>query len=133
MAATGVREVMSRDLVAIAPSATVAEAATVMGERGVGSALVVEGDALVGIFTERDIVRALAADFDAPRLPVDGWMTRDPVTTQASATTREALERMLAGGFRHLPVLDGDRLVGMVSMRDLSRAASTGPATRPET
>jgi CBS domain-containing protein len=119
-----VRDIMSTDLVTVGPSATVAEAATLMGERHVGSALVVEGDSLVGIFTERDIVRALSQDFAAPREPVSSWMTRDPVTIHPDATVEEALDRMLAGGFRHLPVVDGDRLVGVVSMRDVSRVVA---------
>lgn len=122
MAVTTVAEVMSRELVTIAPGTTVAEAATVMGENGVGSALVVGEDGLIGIFTERDIVRALGADFDAPRHAVDGWMTRSPATVPSTATVRLALDQMLEGGFRHLPVVDGGRLVGMVSMRDLSRS-----------
>lgn len=132
MAVTTVAEVMSRELVTIAPGTTVAEAATVMGGHGVGSALVMDGDDLVGIFTERDIVRALGADFDAPRHPVDGWMTRAPVTVAPTATVRLALDRMLEGGFRHLPVLDGGRLVGVVSMRDLSRSGELADPDRED-
>jgi len=114
---------MSRDLVTVDPTATVAEAATVMGGRGVGSALVVEGQRPAGIFTERDILRALARDFDAAHHPVADWMTHDPATIEADADVVEARDRMLAGGFRHLPVTDGGILVGIVSLRDLSRSA----------
>ena len=61
-----IRDVMHEGIISVEPSSTVAEAATVMGGKHVGSALVMEGDAVLGIFTERDIVRALSQDFDAP-------------------------------------------------------------------
>jgi CBS domain-containing protein len=120
-----VGELMTRDLITVAPSATVAEAATLMGERHVGSALVLEGDRLAGIFTERDIVRALGEHFDAAGHPVSSWMTRNPSTISPGASAEEALEAMLHGGFRHLPVTDDQRVVGMLSLRDLA-AASEG-------
>ena len=119
-----IRDVMTSNLITVAPSSTVAEAATVMGERQVGSALVMEGESLAGIFTERDIVRALSQDFDAPRDQVTQWMTRDPKTVGPDVSVHEALDIMLAGGFRHLPVVEGELVVGMVSIRDLSRAAT---------
>jgi CBS domain-containing protein len=121
---TTVGEIMTKELISVGSGATVAEAATVMGERKVGSALVVDDDELVGIFTERDIVRALSQDFDAPGHPITHWMTRDPATITPETTVKEALDIMLTRGFRHLPVLDGSTPVGMVSMRDLSRATA---------
>ena len=120
-----IRDIMSGKLVSVTPSTTVAEAATSMAERRVGSALVFDGP-LVGIFTERDIVRALSQDFDAPRHPVDHWMTRDPQTISPEATVEEALDIMLKAGFRHLPVTEGDQVIGVVSIRDLSRATAEG-------
>lgn len=122
MASVG--EIMTKELVTVGSGATVAEAATVMGERKVGSALVIDEGQLVGIFTERDIVRALSQDFDAPGHPITHWMTRDPATISPETTIQEALDMMLMRGFRHLPVLDGTTPVGMVSMRDLSRATA---------
>jgi CBS domain-containing protein len=119
-----VGEIMSTSLVTAEPSSTVAEAATIMGERHVGSTLVMEDGRLVGIFTERDIVRALSQDFDAPGHPISHWMTSDPRTIAAETTVEEALEIMFAGGFRHLPVAQGSEVLGMVSMRDLSRATA---------
>ena len=121
---TTVGEIMSKDLITVDQQATVAEAATIMGEHHAGSALVMEGESLSGIFTERDIVRALGEHFDAAGHPVANWMTRNPITIGSDADVHDALERMLSGGFRHLPVLDGDRVVGVVSMRDLSKATS---------
>src|SRR6266496_5228606 len=115
-----IRDVMSSAIITVDPGATVAQAATVMAEKRVGSALVMEGDSLAGIFTERDIVRALSQDFDAPGHPITHWMTRDPITISPETTVPEALDVMLTRGFRHLPVVDGATPVGMVSMRDLS-------------
>ena len=121
-----VREVMSSQLISVDPSATVAEAATIMGGKHVGSALVMDGDSLAGIFTERDIVRALGQHFDAAGHPVSHWMTSKPTTIGPDESTDAALDRMLRGGFRHLPVLEGDRVVGMLSLRDIA-AVDTSP------
>jgi CBS domain-containing protein len=119
-----VGDVMNATLVTAEPGSTVAEAATIMGEQHVGSTLVMEDGKLVGIFTERDIVRALSQDFDAPGHAISHWMTREPRTVGPDTTVEDALQQMLAGGFRHLPVCQGDRVLGMVSMRDLSRATA---------
>jgi CBS domain-containing protein len=120
-----IRDIMSKQLVTVIPSTTVAEAATSMAERRVGSALVME-EGMVGIFTERDIVRALSQDFDAPGHPVSDWMTRDPITIDPDAPVEEALDRMLAAGFRHFPVTEGGEVVGIVSIRDLTKATAEG-------
>ncbi len=121
-----VGEIMTGSVFTIEPTMTVAEAATVMGERKIGSALVMDGERMAGIFTERDIVRALGEHFDAAGHPVSEWMTSDPVTVPPGTPVDEALRTMLDRGFRHLPVSDGDRVVGIVSMRDLTRAGVGG-------
>ena len=121
---TKISDIMSSGVVTIEPTATVAEAATVMGGRRVGSLLVMEGERLAGIFTERDIVRALGSDFDAAGHPVEHWMTRDPVTITSEDTTDAALDLMLSRNFRHLPVVDGGKVLGVVSIRDLSAAGA---------
>ena len=119
---TSVRDIMSTDLVTVERAATIAEAATLMGGRGVGSALVVEQGRAVGIFTERDVLRALASDFDAARHAVEQWMTADPAGIDAGAPVGEARALMLRQGFRHLPVTEAGALVGIVSLRDLTSA-----------
>jgi CBS domain-containing protein len=119
-------EVMSRSLVTVPPTATVAEVATLMSTNHVGSALVCEGERLLGIFTERDIVKALATDFDAAGGHVTGWMTADPTTLGPGAPVAEALDLMLEQGFRHVPVVDGERVIGIVSLRDLTARSSRG-------
>jgi CBS domain-containing protein len=119
-----VGEVMTRSILAVDAATTVAEAATIMGERAAGSALVMDGDRLLGIFTERDIVKALGQHFDAAGHPVSEWMTADPLTVSADTPAGVALRTMLDRGFRHLPVVEGEDVVGVVSMRDLSAATT---------
>ncbi len=117
---TTIRDVMSTELVSVEPGATIAEAATVMGTRKVGAALVMEAERLAGIFTERDILRALASDFDAAGHLVSHWMTTGPTTLPPDADPAHALALMLDLGFRHVPIVDGDLVVGIVSMRDVT-------------
>jgi CBS domain-containing protein len=117
-----IREVMTEQLVTAEPSTSVAAAVTVMGMQRIGALLVMENGRLEGIFTERDLVRALSYDIGAASQQVAQWMTRDPVTVGPDTPVEQALERMLAGNFRHLPVVEGERVVGVVSIRDLSRA-----------
>lgn len=120
---SSVADVMTGDkLLSVEPTTTVAEAATMMGERRAGSALVMRDGKLAGIFTERDVVRALGQHFDAAGHPVSEWMTPDPVTVPPETDARAALKIMLDGGFRHLPVVVDDQVVGIVSIRDLSSA-----------
>lgn len=122
---TTIREVMRTDLVTVEPSASVTEAAHAMSIGRAGSVLVVREGELVGIFTERDIMRALtgSSDADVGRVSsVARWLTEAPTTVGPDATVGEALDVMLSGGFRHLPVMEGGSLVGMVSMRDLARS-----------
>ena len=117
-----IEALMSKPVCWVDPETTLAEATTIMGERHVGSALVIDRDRLIGILTERDVVRARSGAFDAPARPVIEWMTRRPTTATPETPAKEALRIMVEGGFRHLPVLQDEQVVGMVSMRDLARA-----------
>jgi len=117
-----VGELMSKPTCIVDPETTLAEATTVMGEQRVGSALVMDGARLDGILTERDIVRAMSTAHDAPARPVIEWMTKKPTTTSPDTPVREALRMMVDGGFRHLPILDGETVVGVLSMRDIAKA-----------
>ena len=125
---TAVREVMSTDLITVAPSAMISQAVGAMSKAGVGSVLVLEDGVLLGILTERDVLRVFdQMHADPARVsPITKGMTRDPQTIDPEATVGEAMDRMLDGGFRHLPVTEGGTLVGIVSMRDLARSISKG-------
>ena len=92
-----------------------------MTRRRVGAVLVMEGERLIGIVTERDVLRAVASgDIGGDVAP---WMTRHPETVDADESTQQAGVVMIHGGFRHLPVLEGGRPAGIVSIRDLMRVA----------
>lgn len=102
------------------PTATVAEACRRMCDRRVGAVLVTEdGGRLVGIFTGRDAVdRVLAEALDAASAVLADVMTRDPHCMPPGRTAIEALRLMQDGGFRHIPITDGERVVGIVSRGD---------------
>lgn len=114
-----VRDVMSTSVTTMAGAATVADAAGEMVEGRIGSVLVIQGSMLLGIFTERDVMRAAAVAADLSSDSVAKWMTPDPVTVRPESSTDEAAELMISGGFRHLPVVDESGLIGIVSLRDL--------------
>ena len=117
-----VKEVMSTGLHYVSPTTTVGEAVALMAQHRIGSTLVIEGTRLVGIFTERDTVRAISQSHDAPAHEVSSWMTPDPLTASPEDSVDSALKTMLDNNFRHLPVMEGAEVVGIVSIRDLARA-----------
>jgi CBS domain-containing protein len=115
-----IRELMATRLHTVEPSDSVGEAVAVMAQHRVGSVLIMEGERLLGIFTERDTVRALSQAHDAARHEIVSWMTHDPKTVSPDEDSDAALRVMLDNGFRHLPVMENGKVVGMVSMRDLA-------------
>jgi CBS domain-containing protein len=117
---TTVGEVMNRNLLTVDPHLSLHDAAARMSERGVGAALVISNDHVAGILTERDVLRAVATG-GVDGTHVAAWMTRDPETVDIAESTGQAAAVMIHGGFRHLPVVEGDRPVGIVSIRDLMR------------
>jgi len=124
---TTVGEIMSADLIHVERSDRVTAAAGIMAAAGVGSALIMENDRLLGIFTERDILTALKREPEtALDHPVADWMTPDPITVSSDLSVLEALGLMLRGGFRHLPVVSGEKVVGIVSLRDLAKDLALG-------
>jgi CBS domain-containing protein len=114
------RRHMSRDLLSVEPGLTLTEVAQRMVDKDVGAVLVMEGERLVGILTERDVLRAVARGIDDGTTAAD-WMTRDPETLEPDESTEHAAVLMIHGGFRHLPVTENDEVVGMLSIRDLMR------------
>ena len=121
--------VMSTALLTVDATAALTEAAAQMDARGVGAALVMNGDRLSGILTERDILHAVATG-QVEGTKVGAWMTHDPESVGPDERPGHAAAIMLHGGFRHLPVLDGDRPIGIISIRDLMRLVIDDEAPR---
>ena len=108
-----------RKLILVPGSMTVREAAKLMKSKHYGAVLVTEGDELLGIFTERDAVfRVIAAALDPETTQLADVMTKEPKTITPDKTFGHAMLMMHEGGFRHVPVIDGGKLVGMVSSRN---------------
>ncbi|MFN2470830.1 MAG: CBS domain-containing protein [Gaiellaceae bacterium] len=114
-------EIMQREVLAVAPEDTLGSAAEEMAERGVGSAVVLDFGRLIGILTERDILRAVAGRVHSSEARVREWMTADPVTASESTSAAEAARLMLEHGFRHLPVVVDEQAVGIVSIREVAQ------------
>ncbi|HVG89576.1 MAG: cyclic nucleotide-binding/CBS domain-containing protein [Gaiellales bacterium] len=112
----------TENVLTISGDATLTEAARQMCDRNVGAVVVVEAGSIAGIFTERDLLRAVAGGQRPDESPVAGSMTRDPVTLPPDHAPSEAAEIMSRGKFRHIPVVEQGRLLGIVSIRDLVTA-----------
>ena len=117
-----IREIIAgRPTVSVKPTDSVRDAARAMYDRDVGAVVVMEDGRLRGIFTERDALRFFAATRRNPYIiDVEVVMTRDPVTIAADTPAEEARGLMLSKGFRHLPVVDGDAVLGVVSLRGVA-------------
>ncbi len=113
------RDIMTTEVLTTSAERPVAEVTSMMVKARVGSAIVMQGAWLAGILTERDVLRAAASGLDLTKSPVSQWMTRDPITAPPDMTSGEAAAAMLANGFRHLPVVEGRELKGVVSIRDI--------------
>jgi CBS domain-containing protein len=120
---TRLSELMTGAMVSVAPEDTLGEAAERMAEDGVGSAVVLDSGRLIGILTERDLLRAVAGRVHTSEARVREWMTVDPMTATEATSADEAMRTMLEQGFRHLPVIEEGRTIGVVSLRELMRAA----------
>jgi CBS domain-containing protein len=110
----------SRELFFITPDQSVADAARYMTERNVGAVCVLQMDRLVGVLSERDMMkRVIAPNRDPQATKVSAVMTPTPVVVEISEPFEKCLKIMKKAGVRHLPVVDGDKLVGLLSLRDL--------------
>jgi len=111
--------ILEKELVTAPGSMTVAEAALLMKEKHQGSVMIVEDGKLVGIFTERDaLYRVISEGRDAKTTRLAEVMTRNPKTIHPDKPFPDALQIMREGGFRHVPVAEGGRPLGMISARD---------------
>jgi len=120
-----VRDGMSNVVLTVGPSHSLSAAARLMTERNVGAAVVLDPDgAGPGIITERDILRSVAAGEDPTVEPVGKHLTEELISAAPDWSLEQAAEAMLGGGFRHLLVVNGAELEGILSMRDIVRCWS---------
>ena len=114
-----IAQLIKRQAIHLPPSASVREAARVMSENHIGALLVMDEGRLVGIFTERDVLnRVLVEGRDPDSTPLSEVMTRDLVTLGPQSEATQALHLMGEVGFRHLPVVENDKVYGIISLRD---------------
>ena len=111
------------DVVTISPAASVSDAARLLSEKRIGAVVVADGDAPAGILSERDIVRELGRRGEGClKDSVSDLMTRDLVSCVAEDSTDHVLTKMTDGRFRHMPVMEGDRMIGLISIGDVVKA-----------
>ena len=121
-----VRDIMTPDPIGVCYDQTIIETARVMRDAGVGAVLVVSGDSLNGVVTDRDLVIRGLAEGAGPDSPVGPLCSAKLVGVEADADVREAERLMAASAVRRLPVIDAGQIVGMVSMGDLAASAYEG-------
>jgi len=121
-----VGDLMTRDVLTVDPADSLGEAAEKMIDHGVGALVVSDFGNIIGIVTERDVLRAAAHRTSSAETRVRQWMTTEVITVPPSMPATEAAQTMLDRNFRHLPVVDGGRPVGILSMRDLARWRAQG-------
>jgi CBS domain-containing protein len=116
-----VGELMTSDVLTVAPEDTIGETAQKMVELGVSSAVVSDYGRLIGIVTERDLTRAVAGRVHSSEARVREWMTSEPITLARDSSAGEAARIMLEHGFRHIPIVEDEHTIGIVSIRDVAR------------
>ena len=127
-----VRDAMTKAVLVVGPDHTIRQTARLMSARRVGSAVVVDPDgAGVGIITERDILNAVGAGGDPDTERTASHLTWDVVYAGPTWTLADAAAAMVRGGFRHLVVVEGDEVLGIISVRDILRIWSEQPAVAP--
>jgi CBS domain-containing protein len=135
-------DIVKPDFLTVAPEDTLGEVAEQMTRKNVGAVIVKDFGRLIGILTERDMLRAMAARVHTSDARVRQFMTEDPITVAPDMDLEEAAQIMLDHGFRHLPVVDGSTVIGIVSLRRVlggrrrpagaSEAPAPAPASPPE-
>jgi CBS domain-containing protein len=121
-------DVMRTEFITVAPEDTLGEVAEKMTALNVGSVVVKDFGRLIGILTERDLLKAMAARVHSSEARVRQFMTENPVTASPDMDCEEAERLMLDKGFRHLPIVDGDDVAGVVSLRRVVAARKAAAA-----
>lgn len=124
---TRVADLLQRDPITAAPTITIRQAARVMTEHGVSALLIVEDGRILGILTDRDLRRKVVAAEVSRENPVSMIMTAEPLTISSNALAVEAMLEMVSKNVHHLPVVDRERLLGLVSSGDLMRLETANP------
>ena len=126
-------DIVKPDFLTVAPEDTLGEVADRMTRKNVGAVIVKDFGRLIGILTERDMLRAMAARVHTSDARVRQFMTEDPITVAPDMDLDEAAQVMLDHGFRHLPVVDGSTVIGIVSLRRVlgGRRPPAGEASEP--
>ena len=120
MTVRAILDTKGRQIQSVEPGAKLSAAVKILGERKIGAVLVMSAGRIEGILSERDIVRVLSERGAAVlEEPVSGVMTRKVVSCRQSDTVAGIMEMMTLGKFRHLPVVEGDRVVGLISIGDV--------------
>ena len=114
-----VRNVMHKDVVTIRPNLSLREASKIMSKFGIGSLVVVEDENLVGIITSTDIIKAIAEGKDVDNTLVSEVMSKDVITVDPDESLEEAVEKMMERNIKRLPVVEGGKLVGIITASDI--------------
>ena len=123
------KDVMIKNVKTISPSATMAEAAKAMKKNRIGSLVIVKGNRPVGIITERDLAYKIIAEEQSLDMKVREVMTKDLKTVQPEKSIKDAARLMAAHVIRRLPVVEGGKLVGIITIEDIMRIEKVGEAT----
>ena len=123
-----VSEVMTKKVVTVGPHYNVADVASLMDAKGIGSVIVLEEERVLGILTERDILKVIGAGEDPKNVAAHEALTDDLYTIAPDASVDEAARKMTKAKVRHLPVIADDRVIGILSIRDLVRWSVRGMA-----
>ncbi|MCS6768723.1 MAG: CBS domain-containing protein [Candidatus Nitrosocaldus sp.] len=120
------KDIMIRDVVTIGPEETAQEAAKLMAEHGIGSVVVMDSTKVIGIVTERDLVRKVCAkDMPSSRVRIRDVMSTPIITAEPDLSIEAAVQRMFNNKIRRLPVVENGRLVGIVTISDIAKHMRT--------
>jgi len=120
------KDIMIRDVITISPDKTAQDAARLMAEHGIGSVVVMDSDKVIGIITERDLVRKVCAkDIPSSKVKIQDIMSTPIITAEPDLPIEAAVQRMFNNKIRRLPIVENGRLVGIVTISDIAKHMRT--------